>query len=659
MPRALRSLFCPALTFVAGACFAAETPAPALDFARDIAPIFARYCVECHGGAKPKADIVFRFKDAAEAKSRADIDAGFWSHVSKTLLAKEMPPDDEPQPTAAERAKLVDWITRDMLAVNCESPDPGRMVIHRLNNREYANTLRDLLYLPADFNAAADLPADDRGAGFDNNSGTLTLSPVHIEHYLAIAEKAVSIALNLVMKDVPRDPTLPSRVKLNAPGASFKEDFANRQAKVRLNIEAFAPRAYRRPVSREEVDQLMRFAALSFTHEGESFDKATSLAMRAAIMSPDFLFRLERDPTADGTGKAYRIDDFELASRLSYFLWASMPDDDIFAAAKAGTLRDNLEATVRRMLQDPKANSLTTDFLGQWLEIRSLEETPNCPPELLRAMKGETERFFDHIVRQDRSIMDFIDADYTFVNGRLAAHYGIPDVAGEEFQKVAVDPARRGGIFTQASFLTLTSKPLEVKGAPATRRPSPVNRGKWILENIFNQTLPPAPPNVPSLAIDDGKELKGTVRQIFEQHRADPKCAECHARMDPYGFALENYDGFGAWRDQDNRVDVDASGEINGRKFRTPREFRTVLASRRGDFRRAFVEKLLSYAIARGLINDDKCAVDEICAAVEQEGDRFSSVILHLVRCFPFQHARGSVLETAPPAPPAPAPTQN
>jgi len=250
--------------------------------------------------------------------------------------------------------------------------------------------------------------------------------------------------------------------------------------------------------------------------------------------------------------------------------------------------------------------------------------------------------------------MDFLNADYTFVNATLAKHYGIPGIEGDQFRKVAVDPEKRGGIFTQASFLTLTAKPLAVKGAAATRRPSPVNRGKWILENIFNETVPPPPPGVPPLMIDDGVELKGTVRQIFEQHRADPKCAQCHAKMDPYGFALENYDGFGAWRDQDNHEPIDASGQINGEKFTTPKEFRAVLAGRQEDFRRALVEKLLSYALARGLEDTDKCAVDDITAVVKADGDRFSSVILNLVKSYPFQHARGSV--TAPPVKPAASP---
>ncbi|MEI6861451.1 MAG: DUF1592 domain-containing protein [Verrucomicrobiota bacterium] len=612
--------------------------APSDIFVRQIAPALEKYCTECHAGTKPEGDILLRFKDESEARTRPTADAAFWRKVSKMIVTKEMPPDDaKRQPTAADRTMLTDWITRDMLAIDCEKPDPGRLIIHRLNNREYANTLRDLLYLPADYDVAADLPADDRGAGFDNNSNMLTLSPVHIEHYLAIAEKVVPYSFNLDNKG-----SAPSKAKLTAPLAGFTADFSNWQEKARRILVVLTPRIYRRPVTDEEMEQLMKFVALAYTHDGESETRAVGLAVRAALMSPAFLFRLERDPAPDGTGKPYPINEFELASRLSYFLWASMPDDELFQLAKDGKLRENLEVTVKRMLRDPKASSLTTDFLGQWLEIRSLEQTPNCPPELLKAMKGETEHFFEHIATEDRSIMDFLNADYTFVNATLAKHYGMTDVEGDEFRKVPVDPEKRGGIFTQASILTLNAKPLAVKGGEATRRPSPVNRGKWILENIFNETIPPPPPGVPPLKIDDGVELKGTVRQIFEQHRADPKCALCHSRMDPYGFALENYDGFGAWREQDNHTPIDASGSINGKKFTTPKEFRAVLADRQDDFRRAFAEKLLSYALARGLEDTDKCAVDEIAAAVKADGDRFSSVILGLVKSYPFQHARGS-----------------
>jgi len=611
----------------------------------DIAPVFARNCAGCHGGAQPQGDILLRFKDEADARGRTATNDEFWDKVAAEVESGRMPPaSSRNKPTDGERKLLVNWIRNGVLTIDGK-PDPGPAVVHRLNNREYANTVRELLYLPAGYNAAADFPADERGDGFDNNSDTLIISPVLIERYLAANEKAVVQALRPLVP--AKDNTLAVASKLNAPGAAFKEDFANRQGKVRLNIEAFLPRAWRRPVTPQEVDGIMKFAALAFAHDGESFDKATGLTMRAALMSPNFLFRMEQDPTSDGSGKVYALTEPQLASRLSYFLWSTMPDEALAAKAKAGTLRQTLDAEVTRMLQDPKAVSLTADFLGQWLEVRGLEATPNVDKALLTSMKGETEHFFNYIVANDRPITDLLDADYSFVDARLAKLYGIPNVTGDEFQKVQLDPKQRGGIITQASFLTLTSKPLG-----DGLRTSPVVRGKFILENLFNQRIPPPPPNVPSLALDTNKQLTGTVRQIFEQHRANPTCAGCHARMDPYGFALENYSGIGEWRETDNKIAVDASGDINGHKFTTPAQFRAVLQTRKADFRRAVVRKVLSYALGRGIQGVDRPAIDRIVAAVEKDGDKFSSVVLNVVKSYPFQNARGSATAKAEAASP-------
>lgn len=631
---------CAAVLFLGAAgivSLSAQTPVRA-EYEQQIAPLLTQYCTSCHSEAAASADVRLDYATQAAARQIAASDDGFWERVANAVSTKHMPPPSAPaQPTTDERAALAASINRNLLTANGE-PDPGPFTVHRLNNRQYANSVRDLLYLPDDYDASADFPPDERGDGFDNNAGTLTISPLLIESYLMAVEKATVQALGLDPKQVAqeRDATLPAKNKLNEPSAGLRVDFADRQQKIRLNMEVFAPRAFRRPVSTEEVDGLMKFAALSFAHAGESYDQATGLAIRAALMSPEFLFRIERDPHPDGTGKVFEITEYQLASRLSYFLWSTMPDDELCVAARDNKLRATLDEQIARMLQDPKALSLTKDFAGQWLEIRGMLEVTNASESLLDSMQGETEHFFDYIIRNDRSIMEFLDADYTFLNEELAKLYGIPGVAGSDFRKVPVDRDQRGGIFTQASFLTLTAKPLG-----STRRTSPVLRGKWILENIFNETIPPPPPGVPEIDFDPNKELKGTVRQIFEQHRVDPNCASCHARMDPYGFALENYDGYGAWRQQDNKVDVDPSGEINDKTFQTPVEFRAILAERQDDFRRALVRKVLSYALGRGLQGFDRPAIEEICAAVKADGDRFSSVIANVVRSYPFQHARG------------------
>ena len=619
-----------------------DAPAPAAHpkFDSDIAPVFNKYCTGCHSGAQPKGDMLLKFKDEQDARNRASND-DFWSKVSDELASGRMPPAAvKNRPSDGERKLLVDWIDNDVLTI-AGKPDPGPLVIHRLNNREYASTIRELLYLPASFDPAADFPADERGDGFDNNSDTLTLSPVLIEHYLDAAEKSVNRSFKPLDENKGVLSAVPAQKILDV-SKSFKADFANSQAKVRINIEAFLPRAWRRPVTKEEVDGVMKFAALSFAHAGESMSEATALAIRASLLSPNFLFRLEQDPHPDGSGKVYQLTEFQLASRLSYFLWSTMPDDALFAEAKAGTLRQNLDAQITRMLADPKAISLTRDFMGQWLEIRGIEQTPNLDKAMAASMKGETEHFFNYIVANNRPITDLLDANYSFVDERLAKLYGIPGVTGDAFQKVQLDPKQRFGLITQASILTLTSKPLG-----DGLRTSPVVRGKYILENLFNQKIPPPPPDVPPLKVDDNHPLTGTTRQIFEQHRTNPVCAGCHARMEPYGFALENYAGNGAWRSQENGIAIDTSGEINGHKFSTPEEFRAVLETRKDDFRRAVVRKVLSYALGRGIQGYDKASIDQIVASVKADGDTFNSVILNVAKSFPFQNARGSVATTA------------
>ncbi len=365
-------------------------------FTDDVAPLFTKYCVSCHSGKKPAGGMILQFQDESEVGQRASNDSDFWSKVVDELASKEMPPSRaKSRPTEEERTLLVDWINRDVLAtINHEEPNPGPVSVHRLNNREYANTVRDLLYLPADWNAAADFPADERGDGFDTNSDTLTLSAVLVEHYLAAAEKSVGYAFNLNAKDIRRDNTLPSRAKLNAPSANFKEDFADRQAKVRLNIEVFAPRAFRRPVSKEEIDGLMHFAALSFTHDGESFDKATGLAIRAALMSPEFLFRLERNPDPNGAGKVFEINEFQLATRLSYFLWSSMPDDELFECAKAGKLRETLPAQIARMLKDSESEFIDQRFSGAMARNPQPGANPELPAGAARGDAGRDGALF-------------------------------------------------------------------------------------------------------------------------------------------------------------------------------------------------------------------------------------------------------------------------
>ena len=373
-------------------------------------------------------------------------------------------------------------------------------------------------------------------------------------------------------------------------------------------LETFATRAYRRPITKPELQRLMELGKDDIT-----------LPLRAILVSPHFLYRGEP-----------AVDEYALASRLSYFLWSSMPDDELFTHARKRTLRKNLEKQVRRMLADPKARALTDNFAGQWLQLRNLANiTPDSKTfrafddDLRDAFRKETELFFERIVREDRSVLEFLTANETFANRRLARHYGIDGIDGDDFQLVSLRDTPRRGVLTQGSVLALTSNPT---------RTSPVKRGKWVLENLLNAPPAPPPPGVPELK--EGKELTGTLRERMEQHRADPNCATCHERMDAIGFALENFDGIGRWRDKDGDLPVDASSE----EFKGPQELLASLATENKDrFVRCLADRMLTYALGRGLERYDKCALDRICKNLAQNQYKFSALILEIVRSPPFQ----------------------
>lgn len=400
-------------------------------------------------------------------------------------------------------------------------------------------------------------------------------------------------------------------------------------------IEPFAARAWRRPLAPDELDRLVNVFHLGAS-QGESFERSIQLALQAVLVSPHFLFRVEIDRGPLSSSGAYRISQYELASRLSYFLWSSMPDDELFDLARQGDLRKNLDAQVRRMLADPKSQALVDNFGHQWLTTRNLaiaEPDPKLFPkfdEKLRAdMLKETELFLAAVIREDRSILDLIDADFTFVNQRLAAHYGLPGVQGDQFRRVALPDNRRGGVLTLASVLTVTSNPT---------RTSPVKRGKWVLENILGTPPPPPPPGVPELEEDEQVRLTGSLRQRMEQHRTNPTCASCHSRMDPIGFGFENFDAVGAWRQRDGKFAIDPAGTLpSGESFDGPAALKAIFKQNKDGFTRCLAEKMLTYALGRGLEPYDRHAVNEIVAATARGDYRFSSLILATVHSRPFQ----------------------
>jgi mono/diheme cytochrome c family protein len=409
---------------------------------------------------------------------------------------------------------------------------------------------------------------------------------------------------------------------------------------------SLASRAFRRPVPARELDTYLALVRHAEKEEG-SLAEGLAVGIQALLVSPDFLFRIEKDRPVSGPANAHRIGQHELASRLSYFLWASMPDEELRRAASAGTLRNPqvLAQQVRRMLRDPKSRALSESFAAQWLQFRALESVtrdrerfPDFEDYLKMSMRRETELFVEHIIRDDRSILDFIDGRYSYLNERLARHYGIPNVSGPEFRRVDLSGHPRGGVVTQGSVLTVSSY--------ATRT-SPVLRGKWILENLLDAPPPDPPADVPNLD-EAAIGTAASMRAQLEEHRKNPTCASCHRRMDPLGFGLENFDAVGAWRTSDGKFPIDATGTLpNGRSFQGPDELRAILVADRDVFARALASKLLTYALGRGLERYDAKTVKQIAARLPAQHYRFSALVLEIVQSLPFQSRKPAPRDAA------------
>ena len=436
--------------------------------------------------------------------------------------------------------------------------------------------------------------------------------------------------------------TGPSRVSLARIYTCGHLNGAHTAMCARRIVTDFARRAFRRPVTTHELDSYVDLVKRAERQEG-SLAEGLAVGIQAILVSPDFLFRIEKDRANTGTKAThYPISQHELATRLSYFLWSSMPDAQLRQAADLGTLRNPavLAAQVRRMLRDPKSHALSENFGGQWLQFRALESVtrdrdrfPDFEDYLRLSMRRETELFIDNIIRQDRRILDFIDGRYSFLNERLARHYGIPNVSGPEFRRVDLSDTPRGGVLTQASVLTVSSY--------ATRT-SPVLRGRWVLDNLLDAPPPDPPPDVPNLK-EEEIGTAASMRQQLELHRKDPTCASCHRRMDPLGFGLENFDAVGAWRTADGKFPIDATGTLpDGRSFNGPEELRTILKADHQAFEHCLTAKLLTYALGRGLERYDKRTVSGIVSRLPKREYRFSGLVLEIVKSLPFQSRKGA-----------------
>jgi Protein of unknown function (DUF1592)/Protein of unknown function (DUF1588)/Protein of unknown function (DUF1585)/Protein of unknown function (DUF1587)/Protein of unknown function (DUF1595)/Planctomycete cytochrome C len=597
---------------------AADAVAHPDPFQQDVRPLLDQYCAKCHGPAKAKAGVNFSsFTNSVSIYH----DLKLWEKVAAKVRDQDMPPDGKPQPTAEQRKQMVDWIEKSLkdLDEGRLPKDPGRVLIHRLSKTEYNCTIRDLLGV--DSHPADKFPTEGGGGGgFDNNSDTLFIPPILMERYLSAATEVLDAAnhdkIFFVKKSV----------------------FSSERSTAEKIIEHFAMLGFRRPPEKEEVTRLLGIYDIA-RKQGEGHEVAVKAALKGILVSPNFLFRIEQD---HATSAPYQISDYELASRLSYFLWSSMPDAELFQLAAKKQLHEpkTLEAQVRRMLRDPKSKVFYESFASQWLRVRELKTSaqpdqgkfPEYTPALRDAMYQEVVAFFGSIVNEDHSLLDILNANYTYVNADLAELYGIEDIKGNELQRVTLKDGNRGGVLGMGAVLTLTSYPL---------RTSPVLRGKWVLEQVLGTPPPPPPPLVQSLPQND--HLKGglTFRQQLEKHRTDPNCAGCHSKMDPLGFGLENFDAIGRWRTEISDKPVDASGVMpTGEKFEGPVELKKVLLNRKDDFIRNLTEKMLAYALGRGLDYYDVPTVKEISRKLADNNYRSSILISEIVKSYPFQYRR-------------------
>lgn len=561
-----------------------EKKEPPLSWDRSIRPLFQKNCFKCHNEEKRKGEIDLTKDENPRLIAR---NRKTWQTALEMIEKGEMPPkkdgfkDDE-------RVRMVDFLRKILGNIECKDDrDPGRPVVRRLNRVEYDNAVLALTGL--DLDLADGFSPDASSYGFDNNAEALALSPVLVEQYHAAAKKLLD-----ALKTAPK-------------------------------LEAFAAKAFRRPVDPAFLEKLKALEAKS----------GTRAALLAVLISPRFLMRIEQTkPDAKGP---YLVDDYDLASRLSFFLWSAPPDDVLLELAAKGGLRtpEAVEAQARRMLADPRSRALAENFIGQWLQLRGLStHKPDLKifpfSESLRtSMKAELDLFLGEIIRKDRPLTELIDADFTYLNEELGAHYGM-SIKGPEMRRVTLTDRRRGGLLTSAALLMLQSDP---------DRNNVPRRGNFVAGAILGAPPPPPPPDVPQL--EESKGEAKTLRERLELHRRNPECASCHSKIDPLGFGLENYDAIGRWRDVEAGRPVDASGTLpNGRSFKGPVELKTILLERKDDFTRTTAENLLIYALGRGLQLEDECVTRDALKAAAAGEYRFSTLVLTIVKSHPFRYRR-------------------
>lgn len=614
-----------------------EEPVSRYPSFKQVKPLLSKYCFDCHGPGKDKGD--FTFGDLADGDSLEHFHL-----LDKALIStrdESMPSKKAKEPlSVAERAEMVRLIEGYMTGVIASRPaDPGRGMIRRLTKYEYRATVRDLFYgFP--FNPSKTFPDEDKMLGYDVIGQTQTIDQVLGEKYIAAADgilnvvfppKGAKLSVALSDTDLKR---IQSAIITARPSDTLEPRAAASQV-----LRRFASRAFRRPIESERVERFLKLYDMA-SDQKLDYETSIKVALKAVLISPEFLLRVEDEPAVAKGSLAQPINDYELASRLSYFLWSSMPDDELFGLATKKELRkpEVLEAQIKRMLIDPKARALAESFGNQWLDLAVLDKStpspkvfPEWDTELESSIRLEPLFFFASMIRENRNVMEMIDCDYAFVNARLAKHYELPPVTGDTLQKVSLSDKKRGGILSMAAVLIATSY---------DTRTSVSHRGQWFLDRIMGTPPPPPPMNVPPLAEGKKGEQPKTLRERLALHARDSACAGCHQKVDPAGFAMENYDAIGRWRTMDSGKPLDTTGEFSdGSKVNGPEDLKAMLISKKRMFLENLTKQTLTYALGRTVTFDDRPAILDITDKLEKD-PRFSTLILGVVQSVPFNCRR-------------------
>ena len=588
--------------------------------------LIKNFCLDCHDGETQKGEINLKAALGSEPLVK---NLDLWKTVINRIENGDMPPKKNDQPSYSEKKVLLKWLDREVVQFDYSSiDDPGYEQARRLTHIEFSNTLRDLLGL--NMNLVEDFPIDLSGkSGFDNSANTLFLQPILMERYLGAIDKAVEASVPLEGNTIEKSPVL-------IVWPSNKEEELEAAGKI---INRFLLRAFRRPPTNREVNEVSAVYNRS-REKNEPFAIGIRRALGAALVSPVFLLKSEQ---VKETNESYQVDEFELASRLSYFLWASMPDDELFRMALEKRLAkpDEFARQVVRMLADSKSDALGNVFAAQWLGFDALGvrvrldpiDNPWCTDTLMTAMKQESAMGFTSLVRKNKPLSDLIQSKTTYVNEELAKFYKLKGVKGNEMRLVAHTDKRRYGLFGQASVLAVTSSPY---------RTSPIRRGEWILDSLLGTPPPPPPPDAGELDEDIEENRNLTFRQKLEMHSKNPRCYSCHREMDPLGFSLENYDWFGRWRSESRGRSIDSKGRLpSGTEFEGPIGLRDVIVGEKlDDLARQITRKMLSYALGRQLEYYDVPAVRKILKVFKEDNYRLQTLLREVCSSYPFKYRK-------------------